>query len=175
MQSEHIRLPSKANGRRNIMALPGVSTVGITFGYGVETTAGEKPATFTQLTRINTIAGLDITNENIDASALEDTLTKYIKGRGDIGGGEWSYTLNLTPETVTETETMMTAAATAYAAGKSTWYEIIIPGFTQAIFVVAQPGSEIPVPEMNQNELLTVDIPLTVNDYKGFDTKVNFT
>lgn len=31
----------------------GISTLGITFGYGTETTAGEKPTTFTQLHRIN--------------------------------------------------------------------------------------------------------------------------
>ena len=35
------------------MAAAGISTLGITFGYGVETTAGEKPTTFKQLTRIN--------------------------------------------------------------------------------------------------------------------------
>lgn len=35
------------------MALAGVSTLGITFGYGVEETEGTKPTTLKQLTRIN--------------------------------------------------------------------------------------------------------------------------
>ena len=58
------------------MALAGISTLGITFGYGVETTAGEKPSAFTQLTRINAIGGITIENEQIDASALEDAVSK---------------------------------------------------------------------------------------------------
>ena len=37
------------------MAVAGISSLGITFGYGVETTAGTKPASFKKLTRINTI------------------------------------------------------------------------------------------------------------------------
>ena len=68
------------------MADAGISTLGITFGYGVETTAGEKPTTFKQLTRINAIGGISIEPEQIDASALEDALTKYITGRADTGG-----------------------------------------------------------------------------------------
>lgn len=50
----------------------GLSTLGVKFGYGVETTAGEKPAAFTWLERCNSISGLDLSTENIDASALED-------------------------------------------------------------------------------------------------------
>ena len=34
------------------MAAPGVSTLGVLFGYGVETVAGTKPEKFTLLTRI---------------------------------------------------------------------------------------------------------------------------
>ena len=41
-------------------ALAGVSTLGITFGYGVETTSGTKPTTFTQLNRMNSIGGISI-------------------------------------------------------------------------------------------------------------------
>ena len=57
----------------------GLSTLGITFGYGVETTAGTKPASFTQLDRINNIGGISMDVEQIDASALEDTQTKPLR------------------------------------------------------------------------------------------------
>lgn len=57
----------------------------VKFGYGVETTAGEKPAAFTWLERCNSISGLDLSTENIDASALEDYVTKYVAGRQDSG------------------------------------------------------------------------------------------
>lgn len=46
----------------------GLSTLGITFGYGVETTAGQKPSEFTQLERINAIGGISMDTEQIDRS-----------------------------------------------------------------------------------------------------------
>ena len=79
------------------MALAGISTLGITLSYGVETTAGTKPATFNLLTRINAIGGITQDTEQIDASALEDTSSKYIAGRADTGGTV-SVTVNLTPD-----------------------------------------------------------------------------
>ena len=38
----------------------GLSTLGITFGYGVESSAGTKPSSFTQLNRINNIGGISM-------------------------------------------------------------------------------------------------------------------
>ena len=49
------------------MAEAGLSTLGITFGYGTEATAGTKPTSFKQLTRINAIGGINIEPEQIDA------------------------------------------------------------------------------------------------------------
>ncbi len=63
----------------------GLSTLGVIFSYGVETTANTKPAAFTQLERCNNIAGISLPVENIDASALEDYMTKYVAGRQDTG------------------------------------------------------------------------------------------
>ena len=63
----------------------GLSTLGVKFGYAVETTAGEKPAAFSWLERCNSIGGIELPTENIDASALEDFVTRYIAGRQDSG------------------------------------------------------------------------------------------
>ena len=154
------------------MALAGVSTLGITFGYGTETTAGTKPATFTELTRINSIGGITIENEQIDASALVDEVSRYIRGRGDTGGS-FAVTVNFTPDTKSEWATLISTYS-ALTDGKRMWFETIIPGFTEAFFVVAQPPTAIPQPELNQNELLTVEMSLTIEEYKGMDTKVSF-
>lgn len=154
------------------MALAGVSTLGITFGYGTETTAGTKPATFTELTRINSIGGITIENEQIDASALVDEVSRYIRGRGDTGGS-FTVTVNFTPDTKSEWATLISTYS-ALTDGKRMWFETIIPGFTDAFFVVAQPPTAIPQPELNQNELLTVEMSLTIEEYKGMDTKVSF-
>lgn len=152
----------------------GISTLGVTFGYGVETTAGQKPAAFTQLHRINNIGGITITPATIDASALEDLVTKTVAGRGETGG-TWPVTVNYTPETLDEWQAVITAYQTAKAAGKNLWFETIIPGFDDGLFVVAQPPEVIPQPEIGQNELLTIEFPMIIVDPKGASTKVAFT
>ena len=151
----------------------GISTLGITFGYGVEATAGQKPTAFTKLNRINNIGGISIQPEQIDASALEDFITRYVKGRADTGGS-FPITVNFTPETKTEWATLIDAYQ-ELSGGKRMWFETIIPGFTESFFVVAQPPEEIPQPEIAQNGLLTVEYNLTIEEYKGMDAKVEFT
>lgn len=146
----------------------------ITFGYGVETTAGTKPTTFTQLERINSIGGIAMDTEQIDASALEDTVTKYIAGRQDTGG-TWTIAVNYTSETASQWETAISAYNTAKGSGLNVWFEVIIPNQTDAFFVIAELPQNIPMPEIGQNELLTVDIDLSIVEYKGTSTKVAFT
>ena len=155
------------------MAAAGISTLGITFGYGTETTAGTKPTSFKQLTRINALGGINIEPEQIDASALEDFITRYVKGRADTGGS-FAVTVNFTSDTVKEWQDLITAYK-ALSGGKRMWFETIIPGVTNSFFVVAQPPEEIPQPEIGQNELLTVEMNLTIEEYKGLDTSVAFT
>lgn len=154
------------------MALSGCSTLGITFGYGCETTAGQKPATFTELSRINAIGGITLENQTIDSSALTDLVTQTVAGRADTPGNV-SITVNLTPETKTEWATLISTYK-ALTDSKQMWFQTIIPGFTDAFFFIAQPPQDIPQPEMNQNELLTVEFSLTIVDYKGMDSKVAF-
>ena len=155
------------------MAAAGISTLGITFGYRTETTAGTKPTSFKQLTRINALGGINIEPEQIDASALEDFITRYVKGRADTGGS-FPVTVNFTSDTVTEWQELITAYK-ALSGGKRMWFETIIPGVTNSFFVIAQPPEEIPQPEIGQNELLTVEMNLTIEEYKGLDTSVAFT
>ena len=155
------------------MAAAGISTLGITFGYGTEATAGTKPTSFKQLTRINALGGINIEPEQIDASALEDFITRYVKGRADTGGS-FPVTVNFTSDTVEEWQELITAYK-ALSGGKRMWFETIIPGITNSFFVVAQPPEEIPQPEIGQNELLTLEMNLTIEEYKGLDTSVAFT
>ena len=136
------------------MAVAGLSSLGITFGYGTETTAGTKPTTFNTLTRINQIGGITIEPEVIDASALEDAVTRNIKGRADTGG-TWAVTVNFTADTKKEW-TDLIAAYKALTGGKRMWFEVLHPQLEDAFFVVAQPPEQIPMPETGQNELWTI-------------------
>lgn len=149
----------------------GISTLGITFGYGVESTAGTKPTTFSQLHRINSIGGITIENEQIDASAIEDFVSRYVQGRADTGGS-FPVTINFTPETKKEWADLI--AAYDSLDGKRMWFETIIPGFDESFFIVAQPPSAIPQPEISQNELLTIEMSLTIEEYVGMQAKVAF-
>lgn len=149
----------------------GLSTLGVLFGYGVETVAGEKPSTFTCLERCNSISGIELPIENIDASALEDYVTKYIAGRQD-SGGEWTVTFNYTAEVATQLSTMISAYNTGKASNLKTWFEVYIPNATNGFFVVAQPPQVLPMPEFSQNELLTIDVTFAIEDYKGELTAV---
>lgn len=156
------------------MAAPGVSTLGVLFGYGVETVAGTKPEKFTLLTRINQIGGISIDVETIDASALEDKVEKTVAGRGSTGG-TFTVTVNVTDETLEEWEALIEAYKTGKTGGKSTWFETFIPTLQKAFYVVAEPPTTIPQPEFDQNGLLAVEMTLTINDYKGPDTPIKLT
>ena len=153
------------------VAISGISTLGVVFSYGVETTAGTRPATFTQLPRCNSISGIELDTETIDSSALEDMQSRYVAGRQDTGG-DWTVTFNLTNETIPLIETMMTASANALAESKRTWFQVSSPNLTKAFFVVGQPGSKLPMPDVGQNELFTGDISISIDEYVGLDTKV---
>jgi len=155
------------------MADYGISTLGVTFGYGVETTAGEKPASFTQLTRINDIGEITVDPEEIDASALEDYETHYVPGRATVSESV-AITVNRTDATVTEWESLITAYE-GLTGGKKMWFEVITPGITKAEFFVAAPPKILPMPAKGQNALDTMVINLTLQDWKGLDTKVSFT
>ena len=155
------------------MALAGLSTLGITFGYGVETTAGEKPSNFKQLNRMNSIGGISIEPETIDASAIEDLVERTVAGRASTGGS-FPVSVNFTQETLVEWQELIEAYKTAQANQKRMWFETIVPGLTDAFFCVAQPPQAIPQPEIGQNELLVVEFPLSIEEYIGMDTKVAF-
>jgi len=153
------------------MAAPGVSTVKSLFGYAIETTAGTKPTAFTLLHRINSTGDISIDANSIDASALEDEIDKYISGRGSVGQTV-DIQVNLTDETIAEWETLISAAATARADGKATWFEEYLPDLDKAFFYKATPPAKIPKPGLDQNGLVVATMSLTVNEYMGMDTAI---
>lgn len=104
--------------------------------------------------------------ETIDASALEDEFERTIAGRGS-SGGNFAVTVNMTDLTITEWEALISEYKTAKAAGKSVWFETYFPNLSKGIFVVAEPPTLIPAPEVAQNGLLTVEMNMTINEYKG--------
>lgn len=148
-----------------------MTTLGVTFGYGVETSAGVKPTKFKQLPRCNSIGGISLDTEQIDVSALEDYITQYAPGRQDTGG-TWEVTFNMNPTVIDNIKAMYEAASTAKSSGLATWFQVQFPDMDDAFFVIADTGREIPMPEIGQNEAATIPISLVISKYKGLDTKV---
>lgn len=142
----------------------GISTIGALLGYAKKATS--TPTAFTLLNRINSIGGISISSEQIDSSALEDLITRNIKGRGDTGG-TFNVTVNVVDDTVTEWEKVITDAADSWV-----YFEIYIPGLAKAFAVKAFPPEKLPMPEVGQNSLLTMEIPLVIEEYVGLITAV---
>ena len=147
------------------MALAGVSTLGIKLGYAI---ASSMPTEFTRLTRINAIGGISLETEQIDASALEDYVTRYIAGRQDTGGS-FPITVNITDDVIEEWENLI-AAYNAKNSDDKLYLEVWSPYLSRAFFINAQPPQVLPMSEMAQNELQTVEIGMTIEEYLGMDT-----
>ena len=145
----------------------GISSLGARLGYAAETTAGTKPTNFIWIERANSIGGIALSTEQIDASALEDEISRYISGRQDTGG-TWSITFNLCDEVVEQLGTMIETFQ-SLTGGKRMWFEVWSPYLTKAFFVVAQPPKHIPMPEWSQNALQTGELTFTIEEYIGMD------
>lgn len=149
----------------------GISTLGIKFGYAAEATAGTRPTSgYTWLERCNAIDGISLDTEQIDASALEDEVSRYVAGRQDTGG-TWNVTFNLTDEVETLLSTMI-STYTALTGGKGMWFEVWSPKRTNGYFVKAQPPLVLPMPEESQNSLETIQLSFTIEKVEGFATGV---
>lgn len=83
-------------------------------------------------------------------------------------------TVNKTDATITEWEKVIKDYYDL-TGGKRMWFEIISPGLTKAEFVVAAPPKKLPIPAKGQNELQTMTVNLTMQEFIGLDTKVDFT
>ena len=147
--------------------VPGISTLGIKVGYNASPNSSTLPASVTQLDRINAVGGINLETEQIDASALEDYISKYIAGRADTGGS-FPITVNVTDATIAEWQAVFTASAE----NDGVWIEIWSPYLTKAFWVFAQTPTAFPMPEIAQNELATVEIPMTIVEYHGLGTGV---
>lgn len=143
-------------------SLSGLSSLGVVLGVGDWTSNDTLASAFTAMGRINSIGGITLDQESIDSSAIGDTVSQFVPGRSDTGGS-WTVTVNVTPATITEWKALQ---------GQTKWFEVYHPNMTQAWFVAASVPSKLPLPEIGQNELMTIEISLVIGFYHGFDAAV---
>ena len=111
-----------------------MSTIGVRLKYCIESSAGTRPtSSYTELPDIKEIPALDESPSQLEVSNLVDTHRRFIPGIID-SGNSFDITANLTAALKNAWNTMKEAADTAWESGKSTWYEISIPGFDSFYF-----------------------------------------
>lgn len=102
------------------------NTAGVALKYGVETTAGTKPTTFTALPNITDIPEINAVADVLDSSTLDNSKYKTsIEGLIDIGG---ALSFKAVDDSAFRTAyATMISAYEALSGGKAMWFRIEIP------------------------------------------------
>ena len=153
--------------------LNAISTLGITVGYCVETTAGTRPTGgFTKIAEIRDIPEIGNIPDALDATPLEETvMRRYIAGLADTGG-VITLTANMSDALQTAWATCVSAAETAATAtpAKATWFEIKSPKLAKSYFFSGMPialgyaGSSV-------NAVQDASLNIMPNGVEGWGTK----
>ena len=151
-----------------------ITTVGAKVVYAWEATAGTRPTTgYTELPDVNEAPEFDLSLEVIDASNITDKITRYVPGRQDPGG-DASFTLNHTNAVITAWKSLVTTAATNYAAGKRLWFAYVYPDAADSFYWAGRPV-DLGSSGISQNSLSTIPAHCAVNEIHGWDTKPTIT
>ena len=152
-----------------------LSTAGVQLLYAAETNAGTRPTTgYTRIKGIKSTPSLNPAPDTLETTTLDELEYKtYIDGLKDLGGA-LEFTFNLTEQLVTDWGTLMTTYATAKAANKAVWFEILVPGLTNAFFFTGNP-SEMGLPETEVNSVLEITNYITPTNAPAKFTKITET
>lgn len=143
-----------------------LSTIGITFGYAVETTAGTRPTTgFTHFNDITSIGEITGEPETIEVTNLLDTWHRYIEGLKDSGESV-PIGANFTKAFLTAWTAARTAAVAGKALDKACWWEVGVTGFGK--FYFAGIPAEVGLPEIGVGEAFAGEVNITINDIAGW-------
>lgn len=116
-----------------------LSTAGILFGYGVETSKGQKPESFTQIERAMSLPALNPQPESLDVTPLDAIEWKeYIAGLKDTGGA-LAVRFSLNNALKAAWAKFVAAYDTAKESDLNVWAEFYIPGMTDAFFFTCEP------------------------------------
>ena len=148
-----------------------LSTAGIGLYYAVEATAGTKPTTgYTRLKGIKSIPSFNPSPESLETTTLDETEFKtYIDGLKDLGGA-LEFTFNLSEELMETWDDLMTAYEGAKVTNKATWFCIVVPGLTKALYFTGNP-SEMGLPEASTNSVLEITNYITPTNAPDFAAK----
>lgn len=144
------------------------NTIGVKLKYAVEASAGTRPTSgYTQIPDIKSTPSIDINPNKLEVTNLEDNYRRYIDGVKDVGDS-FDFTCNLTADMKTKWNSCVSAAETAWASGKATWFEISIPNF-DSFYFAGIPG-ELGVNEMGVDAVIESTLHIVPNQIAGWAT-----
>lgn len=116
-----------------------LSTAGIHVGYGIETTAGTKPTTFTDIPKPKSIPDLNPEPSTYETTSLNATDWKtYMRGLKDTGGA-LAITFGMSQVFLDMWEDICDQYETAEAAGKRMWMVFWHPKLDKSFFFTCEP------------------------------------
>lgn len=144
-----------------------LSTAGITIGYAVETTAGTRPTSFTNIPNIKSIGDMNPDPATYDVTDLSDTVWKrYIDGLKDPGGAV-ALTANITQSFITTWASICSAATTGKAENKSTWFCVTVPNITEKFYFAGMPQA-LGLPQIETDAVFEGDVYVVPNQIAGW-------
>ena len=147
-----------------------LSTIGMKFAYGVETTAGTKPSSFTKIDGAISLPEFSLEPQQIDVTPLDETTShRYIPGLANDGTAQ-AIQFNMNDAFKTAWGAMMTAYGNL-GAGLSMWFEIYHPNMTDSFFFTGVP-SKLGFGGASVDAANTINAYVTPNIIKGWDTAV---
>ena len=145
------------------------STIGTKLNYVVETTAGSRPTSgVTNIPDIKNIPGFDLTPNQLPVTNLTDDTERFIPGVKSLGGDK-TITANHTVALRNAWASLVSAANTAWASGKSTWFEVEIPN--EDSFWFAGIPTMQGLADISVDAVLEAQLHIIPNQIKGFAAK----
>ena len=142
------------------------NTIGVKLGYAVEASAGTRPTTgYTNIPDVKSLPAIDLTPSKLEVTNLVDRYKRFIAGVMDAGD-DIAVTANLTASLKTIWASLVSAASTAWASQKSTWFEISIPNFDS--FYFAGIPTEMGVSELGVDAVAEASLHIIPNQIAGW-------
>ena len=142
------------------------NTIGVKLKYAIESSAGTRPSSgYVEVPDIKGTPAIDFDPAKIQVTNLSDTYHRYIDGVISVGD-DFPFTANTTANLELVWSSMCTSASTAWASGKSTWFEIMIPNFKS--FYFAGKPARLGVGAMNVDSVIESTLHVVPNQIAGW-------
>ena len=141
------------------------NTIGVKIGYAIGTGSTRPTSGYTNIPDIKTVPSVELNPSKLEVTNLVDKYKRYISGVLDAGD-DIALTANLTASLKTVWASLVSAAASAWASGNSTWFEISIPSFDS--FYLAGIPTEMGFNEMGVDAVAEASLHIIPNQVAGW-------